>query len=517
MHRSRGIRIALALAVVVSTVIAGLVSGVLPAYAQTWVPLKAPLPAGPDAPAAPNPDAYLASVACQSDTACAAGGSYNYTATQFAGVIDTGYGPTASTWTSTEVMPADVAAAPNRRAGVDQVACPPTGDCVAIGNYHSSTTNSLIAFLDAGPATSPASSWALTPVQNGQLPAGGIAADGDGLDWVSCDPTGVFCAAVGGYSDASGSEGLIETGTGSSWTPVTASPGDTAGTYTLLRSVACPSASACVAAGQYQFGPWQDATGNEGYIETWNGSAWSEFSVTAASLASLSDPAASPNPDVNIVDVACASATTCFAAGSYEDGSNVQRGLVETGTFNGTSWTWVPTEVTPPGNADPSAPYVSVNGDWELGCAGSSTCEGVSAYDDSSGDQVGLIDAGPASGTWATSAAAPLPAGAASPDTVYYDGFTCVAATTTCYAAGGYVNNTGSGNTEGLFDTFSGGSWTATAAPLPAGASGSDPIAELGQGGYQWDSAVTCTSDGTCAAAGNYNTTGGDTEPLIEW
>ncbi len=28
---------------------------------------------------------------------------------------------------------------------------------------------------------------------------------------------------------------------------------------------------------------------------------------------------------------------------------------------------------------------------------------------------------------------------------------------------------------------------------------------------------MTCTSDGTCVAAGNYNTSAGDTEPFIQW
>jgi hypothetical protein len=74
-----------------------------------------------------------------------------------------------------------------------------------------------------------------------------------------------------------------------------------------------------------------------------------------------------------------------------------------------------------------------------------------------------------------------------------------------CVAARDYVDS--SGNQQGLIETFNGGTWTATEAPLPADA-GPDPLAALG--------GVTCPSPGSCVAVGSYTNASGAELGLVD-
>ncbi|MGH9017718.1 MAG: hypothetical protein ACRDY1_08225, partial [Acidimicrobiales bacterium] len=76
-----------------------------------------------------------------------------------------------------------------------------------------------------------------------------------------------------------------------------------------------------------------------------------------------------------------------------------------------------------------------------------------------------------------------------------------------CVAVGDYTDT--SGNQQGLIEASAGGTWSASEAPLPPPlVEGSDPFVSLG--------AVTCPTDGSCVATGNYTDGNGDQEGLIE-
>lgn len=80
------------------------------------------------------------------------------------------------------------------------------------------------------------------------------------------------------------------------------------------------------------------------------------------------------------------------------------------------------------------------------------------------------------------------------------------AAAGSCVAVGNYTDT--AGNVQGLIETFEGGTWTATTAPL----SGLSPAAT---GGYTELTAVSCPTEGSCIAVGGYgDASGGDA--LIE-
>ena len=115
---------------------------------------------------------------------------------------------------------------------------------------------------------------------------------------------------------------MLVTGSGTSWTateaplPENASADPVIGT---LGSVACPSASSCVAAGTYD-----DSSSLEGLLVTGLGTSW-----TATEAPLPENASASPNAALN--SVACPSASSCVADGTYEDSSGVEQGLLVTG------------------------------------------------------------------------------------------------------------------------------------------------------------------------------------------
>ena len=139
--------------------------------------------------------------------------------------------------------------------------------------------------------------------------------------------------------------------------------------------------------------------------------------------------------------------------------------------------TWTATEAPLP----TSYSDVNLNGVSCVSCVSASQCVAV-GYAAVSEVQEGLLltESG---GSW-TAAEAPLPAGASDP---FLMGVSCESASQ-CVAAGYYTD--ASGNLQGLLLTDSGGSWTASEAPLPAGAS---------DGGLM---GVSCVSASQCVAVG---------------
>ena len=123
---------------------------------------------------------------------------------------------------------------------------------------------------------------------------------------VAC-PSASSCVAAGSYYDSSGNEqALLVTGSGTSWTAAEAPlPANAAADRSaVLDSVACPSASSCVAAGDYA-----DSSGNgQGLLVTGSGTSW-----TAAEAPLPANAAA--DPDAGLGSVACPSASSCVAAG----------------------------------------------------------------------------------------------------------------------------------------------------------------------------------------------------------
>jgi hypothetical protein len=146
---------------------------------------------------------------------------------------------------------------------------------------------------------------------------------GDALVSVSC-PSATSCVAAGNYllGGAGRPAPLVEYWNGAQWS-IVKSPVPN-GSYAELNGISCTTSTNCIAAGDDRSDtapPY--APGGKTLIEHWNGTAWSII--------------ASPNAGTpsSLAAVTCANATTCFAAGHGSTAAGATA-LIERG--NGTTW-----------------------------------------------------------------------------------------------------------------------------------------------------------------------------------
>jgi hypothetical protein len=174
-------------------------------------------------------------------------------------------------------------------------------------------------------------------------------------------------------------------------------------------------------------------------------------------------------------------------------------GGAQTGTAPGVKGapSWIPSAPTLPSDAA-SNPSSSLNAEH---CVSSSFCVAVGQYYDASGAQQGLIE-NLSGGSW-TATKAPLPANASTTPQTVLNAVTCPSVGS-CIAVGWY--SAGDGIHAALIETLTVGSWTASEAPLPAG--DDSPL-------FDGLAAASCPSAGFCVAVGSFTVSGGN-EPLIE-
>jgi hypothetical protein len=308
------------------------------------------------------------------------------------------------------------------------------------------------------------------------------------LNGVTCTAVG-SCVAVGDYKDSNQEfQGVIDTLSSGSWTSVVAplpTGVSTTNPNVTLQSVACAATGACVAVGSYE-----DSNSHlQGLIETLASSTWT---VSTAVL-----PSTATNPFVGLNSAACATGSSpvvCVAVGNYNDSSNHTQGLIE--SLSGSTWT---DTKAPEGSGAATNPLVGLN---SVACATSTSCAAVGAYTATEG--YGLAET-LSSGTWTASKIAPSGA-APDPEADLYSVSCPVSGS--CVAAGMY-NSSGTGGpvSQALLATLSSGTWAQTTITLPTGAD-SSPYADL--------TSVTCSSSGSCLAAGRYSDTSNDEQVLLE-
>ena len=290
------------------------------------------------------------------------------------------------------------------------------------------------------------------------------------------------CVAVGTYTDSSGnSQGLLLTGSGTSWTATEAPLPANASPYAILHSVACASVSSCVATGYYP-----DSLGGQGLLLTGSGTSWT---ATEAPM-----PVGAPaNPGATLFSVACAPGSSCVVVGTYTDALGHSQAVLLTGS--GTSWT---AAESPLPTGTPPNPLASLS---SVACPSAASCVAAGSYSSSSGSQ-GLLVTG--SGTSWTATESPLPANAAANPAAAPSSVAC--ASGSCLVAGTYQPPESPGNDQGLLVTGSGTSWTASEAPMPADASASP------NGGL---SSVACPAAASCVATGFYADSSGNLQGLL--
>jgi hypothetical protein len=250
--------------------------------------------------ATPNPSGEvgkieLNDVACSSEETCEAVGSY--TAGGRRGTVSLAEGWKGTSWT----IQATPNLEPSEYTPLKNISCSSSSACTAVGYHIVTGVESPLVERWNG------SAWA---VQSVPLPAETGSAH---FNDISC-PSATMCAAAGYYTHGESEGSLFETWNGIQWTIASAPTG-----MVVLESISCPSTSECMVIGR--------EASNGRTSAKWNGSTWTVYSVPAPSGAVR---------EWEYLDVSCASANRCTAAGKY--GYSGETGLPYAVTWNGSSW-----------------------------------------------------------------------------------------------------------------------------------------------------------------------------------
>ncbi|MGH9018554.1 MAG: hypothetical protein ACRDY1_12460, partial [Acidimicrobiales bacterium] len=165
---------------------------------------------------------------------------------------------------------------------------------------------------------------------------------------------------------------------------------------------------------------------------------------------------------------------------------------------------WSPSEAPLPGGGGTTTPANAWTPFSAVACPASGSCVAVGYDVDPQGDVLPLVETW-SGGVW-NSAAVALPADAVT--TGQDSTLTALScpAPGSCVAVGSYVNGTG---VQGLIETSSDGTWTATTAPAPDNSVfPQEPDATLTE--------VVCPSVGSCVVVGDYEDTIGNSVGLVE-
>jgi mRNA-degrading endonuclease toxin of MazEF toxin-antitoxin module len=353
-----------------------------------------------------------------------------------------------------------------------------SGTCVAVGNYGDESLNSF-PFLTPFADGTPAASTAVT------MPANADATYESGFQDLSCWSTG-SCVGVGMYGDTNDDEiaMVVPINAGKPGTvsvPTLPSNANTTNGITQLNGVSCWSGGSCIAVGSYYTAtPENQAL----VVPVTGGVAGAGVSVTLPANANTAG-----NQAADLYDVACWSAGSCVAVGTYYDTADNEQAMVVPITGGVAQ---PATEVTlPTGAAGSSYPFLD-----SVGCTSSGSCFAVGYYTDNAGDSEAL--AVPiASGTVGTASEVALPANAAGNSGGQNAGLQSVSCPPSgeCEAVGYYAD--GSTAIQAL------------AIPLGSGTAGAEVVAPANPtGGITQDaglSGVSCLAGGACVAVGTYS------------
>jgi hypothetical protein len=286
------------------------------------------------------------------------------------------------------------------------------------------------------------------------------------LTGVACPAVG-HCIAIGLYNSGQADTPLIETPSHGRWA---ASP-VTGVADVLSRGFACPTQGSCVVA--LAAGP---------AVATLSDGTWTTTDLPLPAGADSGDSA-------ELYGVSCAAQDACVATGDDVAAKGYSRPFIE--TLSGGTWTamWAPL----PANAAPASPTATTGAALDdVACPAAGSCVAVGNYTKSGGKAATALIDTLSGGTW-TAAAAQLPTDAVAGRFATLLGISCPAASD-CVATGAYAQRSGP---RFLAETLSAGKWTATAPPLPAGASGPQLTLAL--------SSVACPAAGRCVAVGTYD------------
>jgi hypothetical protein len=258
------------------------------------------------------------SVDCWSPGNCSAIGSYLDDAQPTGRAEGLEVNEVKGVWARAQETKVPANANVNPYVAINQVTCPHSGDCVAVGSYISnSNATEGIVITEVNGAWKNATSIA--------LPADASAYPSAALSEVACVSAG-NCTAIGTYTDAAGDvEGMTVVDTRGAWARALAMAmpsGAAPNPHTFFYGyggLSCPSIGNCSAGGQYLVG----TSNYEGFFVTETSGTWhaaTEMSLPAGSLMA--------GKNGGVVAVSCRSAGNCSAGAAYVDSSNSYQALV---------------------------------------------------------------------------------------------------------------------------------------------------------------------------------------------
>jgi hypothetical protein len=334
--------------------------------------------------------------------------------------------------TSWQIQPAPGPAG----AFLSGVACTSSAACTAVGGSNGTT---LAERWDG-------TTWRTQATAN--PPQGGGA-----LFSVACTSPSA-CTAVG-HSNAGN---LAERWNGTRWS-IQPTPNPAGAQFTFLNTVACSSASSCIAAGAYI----NSSGAFQGLAERWDGSSWAIQPTPRLPGGVMSE----------LIGVTCTSATGCLAVGySSPNVFNNQSPATLAERWNGSTWSIQPTP-SPRGAAASELNAAS--------CVSRSACIAVGITSNSRGTPLTLAQRWNGH-TWSIQPT-PSPAGGGN-----LIGVSCPSKSS-CLAVGGHGNPFISVPPGTLAERWNGATWRIQPTPNPPG------------GGWFLLS-VSCTSPSACTAVG---------------
>lgn len=423
----------------------------------------------PDGVQDPVPDATVTSVACGAVGACVAGGQFaDATGGHQAFVVTMSGGVWGTAVPVTYSVTQDALAG----AGVRSVSCVAAGECVA-GGYVTTDAAGQPAFV----LTMTGGVWGTAqPVTF----TGGVenATANAATDTVSCGALGV-CVGGGYFVDVAGAYRAfvvrLQSGAWGTAAVVTFSIAENATPDSSVASVACTSATACVAGGNVL-----DASGyRRAYVLTMTSGTWG--TGTPVGFAGGVE-SATPDSEVRAVD--CGATDECVAGGRFTDALGGNRAFVVTMT-GGTWGTGEPVTYTGGESSSPDAVVQTVS------CGASGACVGGGRYHDAADDFPAFVIT-MTGGTWGTAEPVTFGAGVEDPGPDARTRAVACGGSGACIAGGEFSD--ADGDPEAFLAVLDGGTW-GTATPVAFATVGViDPDAQV--------RTTACTAVGECIAGG---------------
>jgi hypothetical protein len=374
---------------------------------------------------------HLSDVACGAVGQCLAVGNYVDSSGVAHGLL---FSDQNGTWTQGAVatLPANASvSAPS--SDLQSVACPATGDCVAVGGYTDSNGNSQgLILVQSG------TGWT---AHEATLPAGAAANPALDLQAVACSAAGE-CAAVGDYTDNAGyHQGLLLSDSGGTWQPgVDAVPPLGPGDPSIsLDTVSCGAAGDCAAGGSYTY-----YAAVVPLLVNETGGVWG-----GAISPRIPQDAQVVGGNGLIDSVSCPAAGVCSASGYYARSSGGYGSLLYDVSAN-TSHNWTLESAQVPTNAASGASTSDYLTD--ISCPQPNECGAVGEYLDNAGhwqDVLFFKFDGAAGAGWGAGREVSLPSGANQQGANSYD-ISC-SLPRNCVATGDYHDT--NGNRQGLLIT----------------------------------------------------------------